>query len=148
MKPFTIAAALEGKFVTPNTLIDIEDGRLSIGRRTITDDHPEESLLTVTQIIQRSSNVGTVKIGQMMTSKYLWEILSQSGFGQSPKLRFPGGASGSLRSPEKWRDIDQATISYGMGVSGSLLQFARAYSIFARDGMLIPVTFEKRIHVA
>ena len=148
MKPFTIAAALEGKFVTPNTLIDIEDGRLSIGRRTITDDHPEESLLTVTQIIQRSSNVGTVKIGQMMTSKYLWEILSQSGFGQSPKLRFPGGASGSLRSPEKWRDIDQATISYGMGVSGSLLQLARAYSIFARDGMLIPVTFEKRIQVA
>ena len=148
MKPFTIAAALEGKFVTPNSLIDIEDGRLSIGRRTITDDHPEESLLTVTDIIQRSSNVGTAKIGQMMTSQYLWEILSLSGFGQSPKLRFPGSASGSLRSPEKWRDIDQATISYGMGVSGSLLQLARAYSIFARDGMLIPVTFEKRIHVA
>ena len=84
----------------------------------------------------------------MMTSQYLWEILSQSGFGQSPKLRFPGGASCSLRSPEKWRDIDQATISYGMGVSGSLLQLARAYSIFARDGMLIPVTFEKRIQVA
>ena len=145
LKPFTIAAALEGNFVTPKTPIDIEDGRLRIGGRTITDDHPEDdSLLTVTQVIQRSSNVGTVKIAQKMASHDLWEVLSNSGFGKSPKLRFPGGASGSLRAPEKWREIDQATISYGMGVSASLLQLARAYSIFARDGVLIPVTFEKR----
>ncbi|MDC1311622.1 penicillin-binding protein 2 [Burkholderiales bacterium] len=145
LKPFTIAAALEGNFVTPKTPIDIEDGRLRIGGRTIADDHPEEdSLLTVTQVIQRSSNVGTVKIAQKMASRDLWTILSNSGFGKSPKLRFPGGATGSLRSPEKWRAIDQATISYGMGVSASLLQLARAYSIFARDGVLIPVTFEKR----
>ena len=145
LKPFTIAAALEGKFVTPKTPIDIEDGRLRIGGRTIKDDHPEDdSLLTVAQVIQRSSNVGTVKIAQKMAPRDLWRVLSKSGFGKTPKLRFPGGASGSLRPPEKWREIDQATISYGMGVSASLLQLARAYSIFARDGVLIPVTFERR----
>ena len=145
LKPFTVAAALEGKFVKPNTLIDIEDGRFRIGRRTINDTHPKESLLTVTDIIQRSSNVGTAKISLMMKPKDLWEVLSHSGFGQLPTSRFPGEVRGSLRSADNWKTIEQATISYGHGVSVSLLQLARAYTIFAREGMLVPVTFEKRM---
>ncbi|MDA0360645.1 MAG: penicillin-binding protein 2 [Proteobacteria bacterium] len=145
LKPFTVAAALEGKFVKPNTLIDIEDGRFRIGHRTINDTHPQESLLTVTDIIQRSSNVGTAKISLMMKPKDLWEVLSHSGFGQLPTSRFPGEVRGSLRSADNWKTIEQATISYGHGVSVSLLQLARAYTIFAREGMLVPVTFEKRM---
>ncbi|MDA1331101.1 MAG: penicillin-binding protein 2 [Proteobacteria bacterium] len=148
IKPFTIAAALEGRFVTPDTLIDIEDGSLRIGNRTIKDTHPEKSLLTVTDIIQQSSNVGTAKIARKMKADDLWEVLSQSGFGQPPRLRFPGSASGSLRAPKNWKAIEQATISYGMGISVSLLQLARAYSIFARNGMLVPITFEKRTQAA
>ena len=145
LKPFTVAAALEGKFVKPNTLIDIEDGRFRIGRRTINDTPPKESLLTVTDIIQRSSNVGTAKISLMMKPKDLWEVLSHSGFGQLPTSRFPGEVRGSLRSADNWKTIEQATISYGHGVSVSLLQLARAYTIFAREGMLVPITFEKRM---
>ena len=144
LKPFTIAAAIEAKFVKPNTLIDIEDGRFRIGRRTINDTHPKESLLTVTDIIQRSSNVGTAKISLMMKPEHLWEVLSDSGFGQLPTNRFPGEVRGSLRSAQNWKTIEQATISYGHGVSVSLLQLARAYTVFARKGMLVPVTFERR----
>ena len=144
LKPFTIAAAIEAKFVKPNTLIDIEDGRFRIGRRTINDTHPKESLLTVTDIIQRSSNVGTAKISLMMKPEQLWGVLSDSGFGQLPTNRFPGEVRGSLRSAENWKTIEQATISYGHGVSVSLLQLARAYTVFARKGMLVPVTFERR----
>ena len=130
----------------PNTLIDIEDGRFRIGRRTINDTHPEESLLTVTDIIQRSSNVGTAKISLMMKPEHLWAVLSDYGFGQLPTNRFPGEVRGSLRSAENWKTIEQATISYGHGVSVSLLQLARAYTVFARKGMLVPVTFERRSH--
>ena len=144
LKPFTIAAAIDAKVVKPNTLIDIEDGRFRIGRRTINDTHPKESLLTVTDIIQRSSNVGTAKISLMMKPKHLWEVLSDSGFGQLPTNRFPGEVRGSLRSAENWKTIEQATISYGHGVSVSLLELARAYTVFARKGMLVPVTFERR----
>ena len=144
LKPFTIAAAIDAKVVKPNTLIDIEDGRFRIGRRTINDTHPKESLLTVTDIIQRSSNVGTAKISLMMKPEHLWEVLSNSGFGQLPTNRFPGEVRGSLRSAENWKTIEQATISYGHGVSVSLLQLARAYTVFARKGMLVPVTFERR----
>ena len=149
LKPFTIAAALEGKFVTPKTLIDIEDGRLRIGGRTISDDHPEDdSLLSVTQVIQRSSNVGTIKIAKRMPSLDLWTVLSNAGFGKKPTLRFPGVASGKLTAPEKWTEVKHASISFGYGISASLLQLARAYTIFARDGVLIPLTLERRTEVA
>ncbi len=146
LKPFTVAAALEGKYVTPEKLIDIEDGRLRIGRRNIKDDHFDKSLLTVSDVIKTSSNVGTAKISQMMKSSQLWKVLSQSGFGQLPipTSRFPGVSKGTLAPPESWREIKRATISYGMGMSASLLQLARAYSIFARGGTLVPVTFERR----
>ena len=144
LKPFTIAAALEGKFVTPSKLIDIEGGQLRIGRRNIKDDHFENNLLTVSDVVKTSSNVGTAKISQMMEPTQLWDTLSKSGFGQLPTHQFPGGARGVLRPPESWREIHRATISYGMGMSASLLQLARAYSIFARGGTLVPVTFERR----
>jgi cell division protein FtsI (penicillin-binding protein 3) len=94
----------------------------------------------VSEVIQKSSNVGTVKMAMQMQPREMWEMFSQVGFGQKPQLPFPGAVSGRLRAYKGWRPIEQATMSYGYGLSGSLFQLARAYSVFARDGEMVPVT--------
>jgi cell division protein FtsI (penicillin-binding protein 3) len=139
MKPFIAALALEKKWVTPETKIDTAPGRITIAGATITDAHPH-GVLSVNEIIQKSSNVGTVKMAMRAEPREMWEFYSQAGFGQKPQLPFPGVVSGKLRAHKTWRPIEQATMSYGYGLSASLFQLARAYSIFAREGELIPVT--------
>jgi len=142
MKPFVIATALNSGLVTPETQIQTAPGRLTIGSATISDSHPQ-GLLSVTGVIQKSSNVGTVKIAMQMPPRKMWETFSQVGFGQKPELPFPGAVSGRLRPYKSWRTIEQATMSYGYGVSVSLFQLAHAYTIFGRDGDLVPVTMFK-----
>jgi len=97
----------------------------------------------VNQVIQKSSNVGTVKMAMQLEPRQMWEMFSGVGFGQRPQLPFPGVVSGRLPAHKSWRPIGQATMSYGYGLSGSLFQLARAYSVFARDGELVPVTLIK-----
>jgi cell division protein FtsI (penicillin-binding protein 3) len=142
MKPFIAAMALEKKWVTPETQIQTAPGKITIAGATITDAHPH-GVLTVNEIIQKSSNVGTVKMAMRAEPKEMWEFYSQAGFGQKPQLPFPGVVSGKLRAYKTWRPIEQATMSYGYGLSASLFQLARSYSVFARDGELIPVTLTK-----
>ncbi len=143
LKPFTVAAALESRLVGPGSMIDTEGGHYTIGNRTIHDAHPE-GLLTVAQVIQKSSNVGSAKMALAMAPQKLWTILSDVGFGTQTKVGFPGEASGRLRAYQTWKPIEQATMSYGHGISVSLLQLARAYSVFATDGKLKPLTLVKR----
>ncbi|MEX0958276.1 MAG: penicillin-binding protein 2 [Burkholderiales bacterium] len=143
LKPFTAAAAIEAGFTRPDTVIDVAPGRMQVGNRTIRDVHPE-LLLTVSEVIQKSSNVGSAKIALAMPPRNLWRVLSAVGFGTLPKSGFPGEASGRLRAYQQWRPIEHATISYGHGISVSLLQLARAYSVFATDGRLVPLTFVRR----
>lgn len=147
MKPFIAALALEKNWVTPETKIETAPGRITIAGATITDAHPH-GVLTVNEIIQKSSNVGTVKMAMRAEPREMWEFYSQAGFGQKPQLPFPGVVSGKLRAHKTWRPIEQATMSYGYGLSASLFQLARSYSVFAREGELIPVTLEKANHAA
>jgi cell division protein FtsI (penicillin-binding protein 3) len=142
LKPFTIALALDTKRVTPNTTVQTAPGKLTIGTATIGDSHAH-GLLTVSQVIQKSSNVGTAKIALQMQPQEMWEMFTTVGFGQQPKLGFPGAVAGRVRPYKAWRPIEQATMSYGHGISVSLLQIAHAYTIFARDGDLIPLSFQK-----
>jgi cell division protein FtsI (penicillin-binding protein 3) len=142
MKPFIAALALEKGMVTPTTQIQTAPGRIQIGGSTISDSKPH-GLLTVNQIIQKSSNVGTVKMAMQIQAREMWEIYAEAGFGQKPQLPFPGVVSGRLRPYKSWRPIEQATMSYGYGLSASLFQLAHAYTIFARDGELIPVSMLK-----
>ncbi len=142
MKPFIAALALEKGMVKPTTQIQTAPGRLQIGGSTISDSHPY-GVLTVNEIIQKSSNVGTVKMAMQMQPREMWETFAQAGFGQKPQLPFPGAVSGRLRPYKTWRPIEQATMSYGYGLSASLFQLAHAYTIFARDGELIPVSMLK-----
>lgn len=142
MKPFTVALALETDKVRPNTAIDTAPGKLTIGPSTISDAHPH-GVLTVAQVIQKSSNVGTSKIALKFKPQEMWEMFDALGFGKPPRLGFPGEIGGRLRPAKNWVPIDQATMSYGHGISVSLLQLARAYTVFARDGELIPVSLTK-----
>jgi cell division protein FtsI (penicillin-binding protein 3) len=142
MKPFIAALALDKGLVRPETQIQTAPGRIMIGGSSIGDAHPH-GILTVNEIIQKSSNVGTVKMAMQMHPREMWEIFAQAGFGQKPHVPFPGAVSGRLRPYKTWRPIEQATMSYGYGLSVSLFQLAQAYTIFSRDGELIPVTLLK-----
>jgi len=143
MKPFVAAWALESGRVTPETVIDTSPGTIVITGSQIRDTHPHGAL-TVAGVIQKSSNVGTVKMAMQMSPREMWELYSQVGFGQKPQIDFPGAVTGKLRPWKTWRPVEQATMSYGYGVSASLLQLARSYTVFAREGELIPVTMLKR----
>jgi cell division protein FtsI (penicillin-binding protein 3) len=142
LKPFTVALALETKRVTPSTTFQTGPGKLTIGTASI-GDAESHGLLTVSQIIQKSSNIGTAKIALEMQPQEMWEMFSSVGFGQQPRLGFPGAVAGRVRPYKSWRPIEQATMSYGHGISVSLIQLARSYMIFARDGDLIPLSFQK-----
>jgi len=143
MKVFTAALALESGRYRPSSVIDVREGRMKIGPDVIRDAHRIKELTTLEQIIQRSSNIGTAKIALSLPPESHWRLLTAAGFGQAPRLGFPGAASGKLRPYKKWKPIEQATISYGHGVSVSLMQMARAYTIFAGNGELLPVSIFK-----
>ena len=142
LKPFTIATAIDAGRITPQTTIQTAPGTLTIGRATIHDAHAE-GLLTVSQVIQKSSNVGSAKIALSMPPDLMWDMFHSVGFGQQPQLGFPGEATGKVRAAKTWKPIEQATMAYGHGISVSLMQLARAYSIFARDGELMPTSLLK-----
>jgi cell division protein FtsI (penicillin-binding protein 3) len=139
MKPFIVSLALESGRVTPQTVIQTAPGRLTITGSTISDAHVYGAL-TVAEVIQKSSNVGTVKMAMTMQPREMWDIFTQVGFGQKPQIAFPGAVTGRLRPYKSWRPIEQATMSFGYGLSTSLYQLARAYTVFARDGELIPAS--------
>jgi cell division protein FtsI (penicillin-binding protein 3) len=142
MKPFTAALALERGKVRFDTVINCAPGRMTIGPATISDAHPHGAL-TVAQVIQKSSNVGTAKMALGFPPKEMWEMFDSLGFGQAPNLGFPGEVNGRLRPWKNWRPIEQATMSYGHGVAVSLVQMARAYTVFAHDGELMPLSLIK-----
>jgi cell division protein FtsI (penicillin-binding protein 3) len=142
LKPFTVALALESGKVTPQTVVATAPGRMTMAHYTIRDVHPAASL-TIAQIIQKSSNVGAAKLALALPREAMYGMFQRVGFGAAPQLGFPGAAAGKLRPYRTWRPVEQATMAYGHGISLSLIQLARAYSIFATDGELVPLTLVK-----
>lgn len=142
IKPFTVSTALEKGVITPSSTMVIGASYL-IGKKPITDTHPNGTL-TIAQVIQKSSNIGAAKIAMnYLTPEEMWDMYSAVGFGQAPKIGFRGAVAGTLHPYKKWAESDQARIAFGYGLSGSLFQVARAYTIFARDGELVPITIER-----
>lgn len=142
MKPVTAAAAMMYAQFKPDTTIQTAPGFMSVGSATIHDAHPNQ-LLTVAQVIQKSSNVGSAKMALAIDSERLWNTYLQLGFGSPTKIGFPGEAAGKVRDYKTWRPIEKATMSYGHGISVTLLQLARAYTVFANEGELLPVTLTR-----
>ena len=142
MKPLVVGLALEKGLVKPETMIQTAPGYLQMGTAKITDSHAH-GMLSVNEVIQKSSNVGTVKIAMQMQPHDMWEIFTQVVLGQKPQVPFPGAVTGRLRAYKTWRPIEQATMSYGYGLSASLFQLAQAYTVFAHDGEMVPVSLVK-----
>ena len=142
LKPFTVSLALDEKRITPHTMFDTGPGSYVIGDKTIHDTHPHY-MIDVQEIIQKSSNIGTSKIALGMPAQDMWEMFTKVGFGQQPKWGFPGAVAGRVRPYKSWRPIEQANMSFGQGISVSLIQLARSYMIFARNGDIIPLSFQK-----
>jgi cell division protein FtsI (penicillin-binding protein 3) len=142
LKPFTIGLAIETGKITPRTVIQTAPGSLTIGSYTIHDAHPGGAM-TVAQVIQKSSNVGAAKIALGLPREEMHDLFKRVGFGAVPRLGFPGEAVGKVREAKTWRPVEQATMAYGHGISVSLIQLARAYTVFARDGELAPLSLLK-----
>ncbi|HEX6944918.1 MAG TPA: penicillin-binding protein 2 [Casimicrobiaceae bacterium] len=141
LKPFAIAAALDAGIVKPTTVVQTGSS-LTIGSATIHDAHPHGPL-TVEEVLQKSSNIGTARIALQLPAETMHAKLAAAGFGTPARTGFPGEVSGRLRPAKSWKPIEQATISYGHGISTNLVQLARAYTIFATDGELKPATLLK-----
>lgn len=142
IKPITAAMALEAGRITPQTIINTSPGSYQLDRFTIRDTHNYGSL-TVEGVIQKSSNVGALKIAQRMRPQEMWDTFTALGYGQRPQINFPGTAVGRLRPWKTWKPVEQATMAYGYGLSASLFQMVHSYTAFAHEGEVIAATLLK-----
>jgi cell division protein FtsI (penicillin-binding protein 3) len=142
MKPFTVSLGLDLHRIDPDTTVET-NGRFLLDGATITDDE-NFGTLTVGGVIQKSSNIGATKISMLLKPEEMWNMYTALGFGHAPDLDFPGMGVGVVRPWRKWRRVEQATMSYGYGLSVSLVQLAHAYTVFANNGQLVPLTLYKR----
>jgi cell division protein FtsI (penicillin-binding protein 3) len=137
MKVFSVAAALDAGAVAPDTWFELNNGAMRIGPKTIRDVN-HDAALTTAGIIKRSSNVGAAKIAQRLGREKLYAGLQRFGFGARTGIELPGEQSGRLRSAERWRDIELATISFGYGLTVTPLQIAAATAALGADGVYHP----------
>ncbi len=143
LKPFTVGLALELKRISLNTKFNTGNGKFHYQGATISDV-TKNGTVDARGVIMRSSNIGMTLISETLQAKEMWGRFTELGFGQPPQIDYPGATAGRLRPWEKWRLIEKATMSYGYGISTSLLQVARAYTAFARDGDMVNLTLIKR----
>lgn len=142
MKPFLFAAALEEGVIEPDTLIDCENGRWRVARKTIRDTHPAK-WLPARKVLRYSSNIGSAKIGTSMGAEVYHAYLSKLGFGQRTGIILPGESSGIMRPAAKWTSVDLAAISFGQGIGSTALQLATAYLCLANQGATKPLRLVK-----
>jgi cell division protein FtsI (penicillin-binding protein 3) len=140
MKPFIAGISIDSNRLKPDSVIDTSS--FSVSGFPIVDTHRYPQL-SVTQIVQKSSNIGAAKMAMQLPAQEMWQLYSALGFGTKPELPFPGVAGGKLRPHKAWKPVDQSRLAYGYGLSASLLQMARSYTVFSHDGAIIPVTMQK-----
>lgn len=143
-KPIVVGSALEENLVKPGDLYHCENGSYCIGKRIIHDVHPH-GLLSVTEVIKYSSNIGASKIAQHLGKDRFYQYIRKFGFGQLSGIELPGEVTGSVPPSSQWRDINLSTISFGQGISVTALQMAAAYSVIANGGVLMRPYLVKRI---
>lgn len=140
MKSIAIASVLEHGIATPTTPVETSPGYTVISGHTIRD-HNDYGLLDVTGVLMKSSNVGVTQLAMQLAPEQMWGTISRFGFGEATGTGFPGESAGVLRNHARWRRLEQATISYGYGISATPLQLAQAYAAIANGGKLRQPTF-------
>lgn len=143
MKPFTVACALDQGVIRLGSVIDTSPGRYYIGRYQVSDTR-NYGLMDAAHILQKSSNVGVSKIAQKLKPSQMWGCYDRLGFGRRTSAGFPGERDGHFPDYSRWHAIEQATLSFGYGLSATTLQLARAYAAVANNGLLPDITFLKR----
>ncbi len=133
-KPFIAAAALEEGLVGAQSLVNCENGAWAVNRRVIHDDHPK-GIITVSEVIKYSSNIGAAKLAFKLGAERSLSYLSELGFGRSTGLSVPGETRGVLRSAHNIKPIELATTSYGHGVSVNAIQLASATATLGNGGV-------------
>ena len=140
IKPFLIAAALESKLYHANSKINTSPGYFTIGEFRVSDPH-NYGVIDLQTLLVKSSNVGAVRVALKMTEKNVWSQYRSVGFGQLTGSGFPGERAGEFVNYANWSQSQRATLAYGYGISTTALQLARAYSVIANNGVLLPMTF-------
>ncbi len=139
MKPLTLVAALESGKYTPQTIIDTSPGRIRVGRKTLPDPR-NYGEITVSRVIEKSSQVGVTKMALELGYEPIWQVFQRFGIGSPPGTGFPGESTGLLPNRPRWRQIEEVTLAFGYGLTASPLQVAHAYTVFANDGWQQPLS--------
>lgn len=136
MKPFVVAAAMDAGLIKAEDKFFCENGRLMVPgwHRPIRDHHPY-GVLDVASVIRVSSNICSAKIGVLLGPQRVYEYLNAFGFDRLSRVEMPGERRGMVLPPEKWKQINTTTISFGQGISVTALQLATAYATLANDGV-------------
>jgi cell division protein FtsI (penicillin-binding protein 3) len=142
IKPLVIAAALESGQYRENSFVDTEPGYVLVGSKKIIDKH-NLGRINLETVLQKSSNVGVTKVAMSLEPDYLWSVLTRFGLGQSTASGFPGESAGLLSHYSNWREISQATLAYGYGLSMTPLQLAQAYAVLGAQGLQHPASLLK-----
>ncbi|HLT62918.1 MAG TPA: penicillin-binding protein 2 [Pseudohongiella sp.] len=143
LKPFTAIAGVESGMFNRNTMIDTAPGRMRVGRDWVVDRGLNFGQITLEEMLINSSNIASTKVALAVGPERLRDVLLRVGFGESPASGFPGERPGVMPNHRVWSDIEIATLSFGYGMSTSVLQLAQAYAVIANNGIRVPVTMLK-----
>ena len=139
MKSLTMVAALESGRYTPDTMIDTSPGRIRVGPKVYPDPR-NYGLISMTRVLQKSSQVGVTKIALDLGHEPIWDVFNRFGIGQSPGTGFPGESAGTLPNRPRWYATEKVSLAFGYGISATPLQLASAYSVFANGGKQLPIS--------
>lgn len=136
-KPLIVAAALEERAIKPDEVFQ-EDGPITVGDYTIrTWNNKYEGEISMTRILEKSSNVGMVYIGEKLGDKKIYEYIKKLGFGELTGIDLQGEIAGYLRPRQQWYPIDYATVTFGQGIAVTPIQMVRAFSALINGGNLM-----------
>lgn len=142
IKAFTIAAALESGLYQSDSTVDTSPGWMRVDRNMVRDER-NYGVLSLAEILQHSSNMGAAKIALSLPNDKIWNILDRVGFGESTGISFPGEQNGTLIRRPVWGKFVLSTLSFGYGLSSTMLQLVRSYGILANNGEKIPISLLK-----
>ncbi|WFE67864.1 penicillin-binding protein 2 [Thiomicrospira sp. R3] len=143
VKPFVVAKALDLGLIEADEVINTSPGYIRVQGHMISDA-VNYGRLSISEVIQKSSNVATANIVRRMKAEQQWQFYWDLGFSQDLGLFLPGEQLGRLRHHREWQVVDQVSSSFGYGFSTNLLQLAQAYLVFANEGQLPPLSLLRR----
>lgn len=146
MKVFIISAGIEERLVSPQTRVFCENGLYRVHDRKFKEAHHKKyGTLTVEEVLKYSSNIGAIKVGELLGKRKLYEYLTDFGFGKKTDIGFPGEVKGIVPSPKELTPVRLSTVSFGQGISVTPLQLIRGFSAVINGGYLIKPILIKRI---